>query len=696
MKRSILFSVLLASLSLAALAQQNNIWTFGHNAGLDFNNGTAVAITDSMITESACASVASRSGDLLFYTNGETIWDRNHAVMPNGTGLSGDPGSALLQGALIIPFLNDTNKYYVFSMKDFATSGLDDLYYSVVDLSLNNGLGDVVATQKNVWVQSGNGSALAAIPGNDCNIWLVTHWRETNIFKTFEITAAGINLAAPVMSTTGAWSGIYAYETSVMKVAPNMQQLALSNFTIASYGSTPSLNMASSLELFDFDRSTGQVSNGQKIDETMVFFFNFLSLEFSPDGTKLYSAAPFLTFYAMPSVYQYDLTQPTLAAIQSSKTAVGSPMLVGDIRRAPDGKVYVAASFGLPATTLDRIDDPNLAGTACNYMPAALALETGTYATTLFPTPVVYPVQDTFYNVRDTFICSGGTLSLPVPAGYFYYTFQGAPLTDTILNFNTAGTYWLTYSNYCEWGTDTFHIRNYELDAGIRDTALCGNTFELTLNATSANPPGTQYSWQDGSQGPSFIATHPGTYWVSMDKDGCVETDSMTISELPFPAVNLGPDTSICLGDTILLQGPAADSYLWQDGSTGRDYTVTNDGVYTLMASANGCPGKDTITVSSTDCACRIFVPNAFSPNGDGLNDDFSPQLDCGPINVHYQINIFNKWGQRVFYSNKITNSWNGTYKGTNVETGTYFYRIEYQDTKNGVSVQKGDITLLR
>src|SRR5690606_3305043 len=116
-------------------------------------------------------------------------------------------------------------------------------------------------------------------------------------------------------------------------------------FTISTYSSHPELNVGSSLELYDFNTSNGQVSNGQLIDETLVFFNNFLSLEFSPDGTKLYGGAPFMALMGSPSVYQYDLSLPTLTGIQNSKTAVGSPALVGDIRRAPDGRIYIGASW---------------------------------------------------------------------------------------------------------------------------------------------------------------------------------------------------------------------------------------------------------------------------------------------------------------------------------------------------------------
>ncbi len=122
-----------------------------HRRGLDFSTGTPVAMANSMDSEAGCASVSSHSGSLLFYSNGEKVWDRNHNLMPNGTGLLGNLASNTAgQGVLIVPFINDTNRYYLFSQGT-------ELYYSVVDMTLNGGLGNVVASQKNIQLAAGLG-----------------------------------------------------------------------------------------------------------------------------------------------------------------------------------------------------------------------------------------------------------------------------------------------------------------------------------------------------------------------------------------------------------------------------------------------------------------------------------------------------------------------------------------------------------
>lgn len=695
MKQFLLIAILLLGWCQAGFSQgQNNFWAFGHGAGLEFNNGTVTAFTDSMLTESACAAVASSSGNLLFYTNGTKIWNRNHQVMPNGTGLLGNYESTFSQGAVIVPFIEDTNKYYVFYMKDYNATQEDDLYYSVVDMSLSNGLGDVVSGQKNTWVDSGMSTSLTAVPGTNCNVWLVAHLRDTNIAKSYEITASGIDLLNPVVSTAGQWTGPYAYETSMMKASPDHQKIGLSNFTIAS--SNGETLVFSGIELLSFDQATGQVISSEVIDLTPVSFYNFLSMEFSPDGSKLYACAPFLALFGSSSVYQYDLSLGNLTAIQASKTALGSPVLVSDLKRAPDGKIYVTSSFGVPATTIDAISSPNVAGVACNYTVAAVTLQNGTYATSTLPTFVTLPEQDTFSGRKDTVICNGQGLAFTLPAGYFHYYFQGNKLDSTVVHIDTPGTYYFEYDNYCEWHADTLHVSTFNLNAGLKDTSLCSNDFKLTLDASGTNPAGTGYLWSDGSRLPGFDVTKPGAYWVKMSVNGCQDTDTVTIGEIVAPEVYLGPDTTICLGEKLILEGPPADSFLWQDGSEGRKFNVSQTGKYTLTAFRDGCSDTSSVLVSIVDCNCNLFVPNAFSPNGDGLNDKFEPKLDCNSARSTYKISIYNRFGQRVFLSYRADDAWDGTFNGQKQDMGTYFYRIEYENWERKLFVRQGDLTLLR
>jgi len=146
MKKFIPFFVFtFLTLSLSA-QNQANIWYFGHNAGLDFNGGDPVALNDgALFTDEGVATISDYNGNLLFYTDGKVVWNKNHQIMPNGTGLLGHASST--QSAVIVPQPSNSDLYYIFTVDYTASSG--GMAYSVVDMDLENGLGNV-SNVKNV------------------------------------------------------------------------------------------------------------------------------------------------------------------------------------------------------------------------------------------------------------------------------------------------------------------------------------------------------------------------------------------------------------------------------------------------------------------------------------------------------------------------------------------------------------------
>jgi gliding motility-associated-like protein len=694
MKKFYLSIFFLLSILMQAKGQyENNVWIFGHGTGLDFNSGSPTPVTSSISTESGCASAASHSGALLFYTNGQSVWSSNNTAMPNGTGLLGlDANNTYYgQGAMIVPFVNDTNKYYVFSLNsNYENDLLDNLYYSVVDMSLNSGMGDVVSGQKNIWLANGMGSAMKAVAGDDCNIWVLTHLRDTNVFKAFEVNAAGVN-TVPVTSTVGTYSGTYAYRTAMMGISPTRQKVALGNFTISLVnGIGGDDDIASAVETYDFNPATGVVSNADLIDATMDFFLNYLGVCFSPDGSKLYATNPFNPFNNLAGVVQYDLSLGNL------KTELGFTPFCSDLRIGPDNKLYVGALGG--AAMIDVIDDPNVSGTSCNYNAGAIVLPSGTMVTSALPSPVVYPIKDTVINTYNKSICNGSTLQLHAPGGFFYYYFQGTAIADTVASINAPGTYFLVYEDYCRYRVDTYYVTSYELFSGLNDTAICSYDFPYTFDAANNNAPGTQFKWQDNSTGPTYTTTSPGVYWVEMSIGECLKTDTITLDEKQVPHFNLGTDTTICAGDVLPLEGPPnVDAYSWQNGSGKSTLAAGNAGIYSLTVTLDNCYNSDTLSLNTNDCNCIAMIPNAFSPNGDGNNDRFLPVIQCANLIPEYNVSIYNRFGQRIFYSNKQDNGWDGTYNGAPAELGTYYYMLEFSTRlTRQATVKKGDITLIR
>ncbi|NJL13763.1 MAG: PKD domain-containing protein [Microscillaceae bacterium] len=335
--------------------RQADLWYFGFQAGLDFRSGAALPIFNGqMFAEEGCATVSNEFGNLLFYSNGEQIWNRDHALMPNGSGLMGDVGAT--QSVQIVPKPGNPAVYYVFTTdKEGEANGLR---YSEVNMALDAGRGEVEASTKNVLLQSPVAEKLTAVMhGNNCDVWVLAHGWGDDAFYAYLVTENGVN-ASPVISNFGTPIGKAAGSNQVfaggqMKVSPNGHQLALA----ARAALTPTGGNSQVVELFDFDNFTGEVSNPLTLSSTASpnnALFNPYGIEFSPDGTKLYVTAIF------DGIYQYDLQAGSPAAIISSRASLTlSSALQAQyyaLQLAPDRKIYVAPGF---STELGVIENPN-------------------------------------------------------------------------------------------------------------------------------------------------------------------------------------------------------------------------------------------------------------------------------------------------------------------------------------------------
>jgi gliding motility-associated-like protein len=164
------------------------------------------------------------------------------------------------------------------------------------------------------------------------------------------------------------------------------------------------------------------------------------------------------------------------------------------------------------------------------------------------------------------------------------------------------------------------------------------------------------------------------------------------------PVFTLGMDTVICREQDIVLEpvvlnNNPIEAYQWQDGSTQPQFTVANAGTYSLQA-ANSC-GATSDTIVITNGVCRLLVPNAFTPNGDGRNERF--RAFFGENVVSYSLQIYNRWGQRVFTSNSKNEGWDGTLHGQAQPAGTYTWLIRYKVLNNMRDIfLKGTLLLIR
>ena len=378
MKYLLFLIVCFLSINLFAQSEAAN-WYFGFGAGIKFNqaNGTVASLNDgSLITYEGCTSISDDTGNLLFYTDGTTIWNKNHGVMAGG--LLGDSSST--QSAIIVPKPDDSDIYYVFTVgSQFNNTGL---HYSVVDITLNSGLGAV--TNYNTRLLNVSSEKITAVL-KDCiskSMWVVAfasadgNSENYNTFHAFEVSVNGVN-ANSVKST---FPINITDPRGYLKLSPDGTRMACANFT----SNIENNSTADRLFLYDFDAATGIVSNANRLTINGQNN-NPYGIEFSPNSQLLYvhSSNAFQSnsfdldddpTNHRSSLIQFDLSQ---ANIQTSQVIIDDRQLYrGGLQLGPDGRIYRAltATYQVGLPYLGVIRNPNEVGTACNYQHNAINL----------------------------------------------------------------------------------------------------------------------------------------------------------------------------------------------------------------------------------------------------------------------------------------------------------------------------------
>ncbi len=291
----------------------------------------------------------------------------------------------------------------------------------------------------------------------------------------------------------------------------------------------------------------------------------------------------------------------------------------------------------------------------------------------------------------DTVICKGDTLLLSPGVQGATYTWQDGSLNPAY-PVAAAGQYHVKASLGSCIRHDTINVDIVQVEITLPgDTVLCRDQqFSITVADTFDT-----YSWNTGSSSPTVVVTQGGTYWLTVSKSKCLATDEIKVQQLE-PYFILGNDTTLCNGRTLTLRPGSIDSssYLWQDGSAKEFFIVKEKGLYSVtVTNICGSFGSN-IQVDYIQCECTPIMPNAFTPDKNGLNDDIAPILTCIPAN--YKFIIVNRWGEIVFETDDYKKRWDGKHYRVPAEMGTYFYFIQITDRLGNKTTHKGDILLLR
>lgn len=810
----------MASLYAHAQNAQSRIWYFGNQAGLNFATSPPTPLTNSAMNAfEGCASMADAQGNLLFYTDGAIVWDRNHNPMPSGSGLNGNGGAT--QSAIIVPAPQNTSKYYIFTVD--TNAGPRGLSYSEVDMTLNGGNGDV--SVKNLPLIAPVTEKLTAVRhANGIDAWVVVHGWNNADFHVFAVTASGVN-SVPITTTIGTVHSSSSFQNAhgALKSSPNAQKLAAA------------VRGLRECQVFDFNNITGQISN----PVTLSFTPQIYGVEFSDDSRFLYVG----TTANPANIHQFDLTAGSSAAIVASNTIVAThPGFIGALQLGFDLKIYVCQ---FQSTSLAVIQQPRLQGPACgfasnaqflggklsqyglpNFLQSFFITADFTYTDTCSGSPTLfttvfagpdsvrwnfddpgsgtanvsnlinpphtfntagtYDVQLIVYSglLVDTVVktieilptpdpdlgnditaCLGGQVTLD-PGNFPLATFIWSDnSTGPTLNISSSGTYSVEVDEGGCKGKDTIQAQfiNYPvLDFGANQTLCEGD--ELVLDAGN---PGATYLWQDGSTAQTFDVNSSGNYVVTVSYGPCSISDNVFITFNPLPVVGLGNDTTICKDNPLFLDATnAGATYIWQDGSTNPFLFAEDPGTYAVIVTIGACTSSDTIVIDqqaapdvflgedsilcagqsvvlsaynygavytwqdgSVDslytgrvtgkyfvtavnqcgvdadtvlltfniCNCLVYLPSAFSPNGDGKNDIFNYTANCTDFTG--RLEIWDRFGRLVFASDQPESGWNGRYQGSDSPEGVYVYVLRYSGFDNGRFAdikERGNFLLIR
>lgn len=731
---------------------ENNVWLFGDRYSLDFNHSTPLlrdntyyggqpyGIHGNYMRYNYAQAVCNANGEPLFFvqnyvfTSGAaapSIFDKFEQPIAGTQFLPINDASQTRP--IVVPHPGNSDQYYIFYIRNGG------LIYCLFDLTLNNGLGDIVPGFKNVLHYSYNtiwGNNITSVQGCD-GVWLIAKQKIQNHYLSFKIDVNGI-ASAPIISEvdiepSGCYWGNNHFE---LVSSPDGKMLATS---------TPSgttFNCGGSLELYDFEKCSGKVKNPRVIESGAWVY----GVGFSPNSSKLYAAysefSPSLTPIASwlndQNLYQFDLSTNDLTAIISSKTLVLTNPIVnadepfcpirtpplGSMKIGPDGKMYMlnsspavcpnTGSFGM---AFHVINEPDLPGISCNpYLNHIYNSENGMSSglgRTNLPLDIVKApsiAPDTISNSNlNLTVCFKEDTFLTAPLGVSCVEWSTGA-ADTSIVIGQSGTYWIRYLKDCTVFVDTFVVYFIGMPHVDHVQYGCPGYIQLKAGHHGGQPFGM--ALYNSNNGKIYENTNAAIHYVpNLNEDvynlkissnnSCDTTIAVELKAYPLPDLSIyPPSANIIYGEVVTLTAFGALNYIWQPLNyvdTPTNQTVVarpkeNTKFSVIGINEYGC--RDTAFVMiEVDYNKHIPMPNAFTPNGDGRNDIFS--IPDGAWKV-IKFEVYNRFGQPVYQHTNGSAGWDGNFNGKACDIGVYHYAIVLSMPDKTLSTLKGEIHLIR
>lgn len=729
---SVFFTICIsfAICKLEAQSAGSKIWYFGINAGVDFTTSPPSALTNGQVnTDEGCAAVSDQNGKLFFYTDGRTVYNASHVQMSNGTSLNGDPSST--QSAVAVGDPGNNYRYYLFTVDAFA--GPKGLSYSIIDMSKMGGLGQV--TTKNIPLRSPVSEKITAIRrANSTGVWVITRGWNNDSFHVFLLDSFGCKffrsqaIGTVITGGTANSAGYLKSNIQGTKIAYATYQGFIEIFDFdavtARFSNTIKVSGLGNVYGIEFSKSGSLIYFGSSTTKRIWQ----MDLSLSPVSAILASqttvanisgnAAYALQMGPDEKIYMAIPSSDYLSCIPNPETKGTG---CGYIQKAIDLKGKLSRA-GLPnALNSDNFlpytyfnYTANCAGKSVqfsdtmDYKHDSLRWYFGVKGNTYLGTSnsknpsYTFPKSDTFdvklvayiKTVRVDSVTRKVVVPKPILNLKYHSICQGDSIFLSGKFRKLAGIYSDTLVSYLKCDS----VIQHHLEIRISTYA--------SINIT--NCPERVYDFY-GTQ-----VKNSGTYLHKLKNHlGC---DSIiTLNYNTFPVAGYQFSDSICFGKTYDFYGQPINTtgvYTKKLASyRGCDSTVTlslkrlaqnltlvsdtfclND-TYNFYGRQINRPGNYSHTISSPGkcdsfinlklnlrlcypvVPCILEFPGAFTPDGNGINDEFKPVISCNIL--EYQLSIYNRWGQQVFKSDNPSVGWNGKFLSETVPDGMYVFRCD-------------------
>lgn len=637
-----------------------NIWAFGNGSGLNFNaNPVSSFNTNSKgtIPPYYISSVCDTAGNLLLYTDGIKVWNSNNILLKRYNDWW--PWSKNVM-PLIIPYISNDSMYFLFGIDNLDDPDRESYKLQYLSIKMKHA-GDIEeavsprpqsASSFYTTLLSNTSHVVAATA--DCNgtdIWVTTH--SPGALYSYLITVGGVNTVPVITSIAD-------------NIIPNRKlKTGYGNIKFSANGEKLIIPDNNSIIVFDFDNQTGKFSNPLVLaipqDQTME------DIEISADGSKLYFGSYEIPDPDFPGeihyLYQINLDAGSTAAIKNSlyKLNVGDVafcfrschVLKRTMQLAPDGKIYIIHRDGTTSPngtidplgkTLDVINEPSKAGIDADYVESQVELKK-------------VPKVINYNYVRSTsFTHSQSSIE-----------YQKNNCLDKPVEFSLI----FKKLDSVKWDFGDPLSKNQNYSALLKPTHLYSTSGSFLIKAIIYNR--------------CIIDTISTIVMIEEGKSVQIPTSIR--------------DTVICAGDNLMINATSlfANEYKWENGSVSPERKIDKGGLYSVRVSNNCSTDRKSFTVTTKICPCNFFIPNAFSPNTDGLNDIFKPVFDCAPSPAYYQFRIYDRFGEVVFESDKVNVGWDGKKNNMQFPLGVYVWMISYERPgMKGVILKNGIVTLVR